>query len=380
MISKKIIIISNTAWYLYNFRLNLMRSLREQGHTLTAIAPPDDYVARIQEAEFSFVPVPMNRKGKNPFEDLLLLYRFWSVFRREKPGVVLTYTPKPNIYASLAARLLRIPVINNIAGLGNVFAQKGMLSTFIMQLYKLAFSRSYKIYFQNNDDFQLFLDNGIVNKVSCERIPGSGVDLAKFVPLASPRPNDTFVFMLIARLLWDKGVGEFVEAARLLKKKYPHVACHLVGFIDADNPQGVSAQQVNAWTEEGVVHYWGASDNIREAMEVADCVVLPSFYREGVPKVLLEAASMAKPIITTDAIGCRDAVENGVTGYLCSPRDSADLVQKMERMLLLPKAERDLMGQRGREKMTREFDERFVIERYTTAINRLQHCPGNSGK
>jgi glycosyltransferase involved in cell wall biosynthesis len=368
--SKKILIISNTSWYLFNFRLSLMKSLQAKGHTLVAVASADEYASRITDAGFSFIPININRKGTNPFEDIVLTYGFYRMFKKEKPDVILTYTPKPNIYASIAARFFEIPVINNVSGLGNVFIHAGLLSAIVTQLYKVAFSISYKVYFQNNDDLQMFIDKGMVNKSTAVRIPGSGVDTAKFIPQAHQRTKKEFIFLLIGRMLWDKGVGEFVEAARILKEKHHSVTCNLVGFVDMQNPQGISKEQIQSWSDEQVISYHGASDDIIGTIATADCIVLPS-YREGVSKILLEAASMAKPIITTDAVGCRDAVEDGVTGFLCKTKDSQDLFDKMERMLSLPERERALMGKRGREKMIREFDERFVIQRYIDDIESL---------
>jgi glycosyltransferase involved in cell wall biosynthesis len=245
------------------------------------------------------------------------------------------------------------------------------LSAIVTQLYKVAFKKSYKVYFQNNDDLQMFIDKGMVKRSTAVRIPGSGVDIEKFIPQTNKRTKKEFVFMLIGRMLWDKGIGEFIEAARMLKGKYRSVSCNLIGFVDMHNPQGISQEQIQAWSDEGVISYHGASDNIVDVISNADCVVLPSYYREGVPKILLEAASMAKPVITTDAVGCRDAVEDGVTGFLCKTKDSQDLFDKMERILLLPEGERELMGKRGREKMIRQFDERSVIQRYIDDIENL---------
>jgi glycosyltransferase involved in cell wall biosynthesis len=217
----------------------------------------------------------------------------------------------------------------------------------------------------------MFIDKSLVKRSAAVRIPGSGVDIEKFIPQAHQETKNEFVFTLIGRMLWDKGVGEFVAAARMLKGKYHSVTCHLVGFVDMDNPQGISREQIQSWVDEKVISYHGASDDIVVTIDGADCIVLPSYYREGVPKILLEAASMAKPIITTNTVGCRDAVEDGVTGLLCKPKDSRDLLDKMERMLLLSKRERELMGKRGRDKMIREFDERFVIQRYIDDIENL---------
>jgi len=367
---KKILIISNTAWYIYNFRISLMRSLRDRGHAIIAVAPVDEYVARIQGEGFGFIPVAINRKGTNPFEDLLLAYRFYQMFKQEKPDVILTYTPKPNIYASLAARFLKIRLINNVEGLGYVFINPGFLTSIVQQLYKIAFKRSYRVFFLNDDDRKLFLEKRLTRKSTAEKIPGCGIDTRRFIPQSRDAERKEFVFYLVARLLWDKGVGEYVEAARLLKSKYPHAECRLVGFVDPENPQGISRQQIKSWVDEKIISYDGASDDIINVMKKADCIVLPS-YREGLSKVLLEAASMAIPIIATDVTGCKEVIQDGITGYLCKLKNIDDLVKKMEQMLLLPEDERALMGKRGREKMICEFDERFVIQRYIDAIDSL---------
>jgi glycosyltransferase involved in cell wall biosynthesis len=347
-----------------------MKALREKGHSVTAVAPLDEYVTRIEQNGFPFIPVAISRKGMNPIEDMALVYRFYQLFKHHQPDVILTFTPKPNIYSSIAARLNNIPVINSIEGLGYVFINPSFITTIVKYLYKFAFYKSKKVFFLNNDDLRLFLDSGLVKKSIAERLPGAGIDTRKFVPQPGHKTANSFTFLLVARILWDKGVEEFVEAARVMKTHYPHAMFLLVGFIDQDNPQGISNRQVQAWVDEGVINYDGPSDDIAGIMGSVECVVLPS-YREGLSRVLLEAASMAIPIISTDAAGCRDVVDDGVTGYLCRIKDALDLADKMERMLLLPEQERKLMGQKGREKMLREFDERIVIQRYIEVIERL---------
>lgn len=374
-VTKKILVISNTAWYLYNFRLNLMQSLQNQGYSIMAVAPYDKYADKIEQQGIAFFPMPMNGKGTNPIEDLGLISRLYKLFKKEKPAVILTYTPKPNIYSSIAARFLKIPVINNIAGLGNAFINPGIVTQIAIQLYKLALRSSKKVFFQNNDDLSLFLEKKLVKETLAERIPGSGVDTHKFSPLTGDRPRDRFVFLLVARMLWDKGVGDLVEAMRILKARYPQVECQLLGFLDVQNPTAISKEQMQRWVDEGLVTYLGVSDNVADVMRTADCVVLPS-YREGVPRTMLEAASLAKPIITTDSVGCRDVIDEGVNGFLCKPKNAQDLADKMERMINLPEAERIHMGQQGREKMLREFDERIVIQRYLEVVEAV--AGGNS--
>lgn len=364
--TRKVVIALNTAWNLVNFRAGLIRALVAAGYEVVAVAPPDEYAPRLAELDCRFVALPMDNKGTHPGRDLLLLWRFFQLLRQERPAVFLGYTVKPNIYGSLAAHLLDIPVINNIAGLGAVFIKESWLTRLVRGLYRLALSRSARVFFQNDDDRRMFIKEGLVREDITDRLPGSGVDLDRFIPL--PLPGITPLrFLLIARMLWDKGVGEFVDAARILRRRGVNAEFCLLGFLDVQNPAAISRQQMDEWVAEGVVHYLGTSDDVRTEIASADCVVVPS-YREGVPRTLLEAAAMARPIITTDAVGCREVVDDEVNGYLCRPRDAQDLADKMERMASLSPEERVAMGRRGREKVEREFDERTVIGKYLEAI------------
>jgi len=367
----KLIIALNTSWNLVNFRSGLIQTLVARGHEVIAVAPYDSYAHRLAELGCRYVPMPMDNKGTHPGRDLLLFLRFFFLFLRERPDVYLGYTVKPNVYGSLAAHLLGISVINNIAGLGAVFIDNSWITTVVTSLYRLALYRSRKVFFQNGDDLQLFVDGGLVSPAVTALLPGSGIDLSQFSfsPVVGKRPK--FRFLLIARMLWDKGVGEFVEAARLIQKCWPDVECCLVGFVDVQNPAAISLAQMNEWTDNGSVRYLGVSDDIRHEIREADCIVLPS-YREGTPRTLLEGAALGRPLITTDAVGCREVVEDGKNGFLCRVRDAADLAEKMERMLLLTTEERSAMALYGRRKMEREFDEQIVIKRYLDAIHAIQ--------
>jgi glycosyltransferase involved in cell wall biosynthesis len=368
MILKPIVLITvNTAWNILNFRSGLIRGFVAAGYDVVTVAPWDEYASRLPALGCRYVPLPMDNKGTHPGRDFLLFIRLLWLLRHERPNVYLSYTVKPNVYGSLAAHVLGIPVINNIAGLGSVFIKDGWLTRLVCGLYRLALSRSAKVFFQNDDDRQMFVSGGLVDQAVTDRLPGSGIDLAKFAPL--PLPGKSPIrFLLIARMLWGKGVGEYVEAARILKRRNASANFCLLGFLDVQNPSAISREQMDLWVEEGVVLYLGVSDDVRAMIAVADCVVLPSFYREGTPRTLLEAAAMGRPIITTDAVGCRDVVDDGVNGYLCRPRDADDLADKMERMAALSLAERAAMGLRGREKVECEFDEKIVIGKYIDAI------------
>jgi glycosyltransferase involved in cell wall biosynthesis len=236
-------------------------------------------------------------------------------------------------------------------------------------LYRLALGQSRRGFFQNEDDRQLFIESGLINPAVTDRLPGSGIDLATFSKVAFPAQLP-FRFVLIARMLWDKGVGEYVEAARQLKRFGVNADFCLLGFLDVANPAAISRQQMEAWVADGFVQYLGEADDVRGTIASAHCVVLPS-YREGTPRTLLEAAAMGRPIITTDAVGCREVVDDGVNGYQCKVRDATDLAGKMVQMMALPAAELAAMGQRGREKVERQFDEKIVIAKYLAVIEEI---------
>jgi glycosyltransferase involved in cell wall biosynthesis len=375
VVAIKIVICLNTAWNLANFRAGLIRAMVAEGYEVVAVAPDDKYATSLGSLGCRFVPMPMDNQGTHPGRDALLLLRLFQLLRAERPDVYLGYTVKPNVYGSLAAHFLGIPVINNIAGLGAVFGKTGLLVNLVRALYRAALGRSVKVFFQNNDDRKLFIAGGLVRPEVTDLLPGSGVDLSKFTAL--PRrtlghETHKFRFLLIARMLWDKGVGEYVQAAKQIHQRWPQVECCLLGFLDVMNPGAITKAEMDDLVAQGVV-YLGASDDVRVEIAEADCIVLPSYYREGTPRTLLEAASMARPIITTDAVGCREVVDDGVNGYLCKVREAADLAEKMERMLLLSPEQRSVMGLKGRKKMEVEFDEQIVIGKYLAAIEAIAH-------
>jgi len=367
----KVMIVLNTAWNLFNFRGGLIRALVEKGYEVVAVAPHDEYAARLAELGCRFVALPMDNKGTHPGRDLLLLVRFVRLLSNERPDVYLGYTIKPNIYGSLAAHLLGIPVVNNIAGLGTVFIRDSWLTRLVRSLYKAAMLRSHHVFFQNNEDMGLFVERGLVAAGRVSRLPGSGINLDLFHCKPMPASeNREFQFLLVARLLWDKGVGEYVEAARIVRQKYPTVRFQVLGFLDVLNNTAVSRAEMEQWVREGVVEYLGVADDVKPYMADADCVVLPS-YREGVPRSLLEAAAIGRPIVTTDAVGCRDAVDDGVTGLLCRVANAADLAEKLLKMIEMHPDGRAKMASAGRRKMELEFDERIVIERYMEVLSQV---------
>jgi glycosyltransferase involved in cell wall biosynthesis len=364
----RIAVVSNTAWYLFNFRLNLMRALQEAGHIVVALAPADAYSERIVAGGIGFEPVSISGGGTNPLRELMSVISLRALLRRQKVDLVLSYTPKGNLYSALACMTLGIAFVPNVSGLGRAFIRRSPVTWVAQALYRLTFRRAHRVFFQNRDDMGVFVDAGLVHPEHAERLPGSGVDLVRFARAeATSHAHEAPVFLLVARMLWDKGVGEYVAAARKVRLTYPGATFRLLGFMTSDNPSAIPWDQVNAWVLEGVVTYLGPTDDVRPHLADADCVVLPS-YREGVPRVLLEAAAMGRPVITTDVPGCREAVVDGETGYLCRPADQTDLADKLLRFIALPVAVRRAIGERGRVFVEQNFDETAVLDRYLETV------------
>jgi glycosyltransferase involved in cell wall biosynthesis len=371
---RKIVISINTAWNIYNFRRGLIKALIEDGFEVLAIAPNDEYVGRLEGLGCRFINIDMDSNGTHPGRDLLLLAKYLKALRTERPLAYLGYTVKPNVYGSIAAHLLNIPVVNNIAGLGTAFIKQGMLAHIVRLLYRQSLRRSHTVFFQNEDDRRLFINTGLVKAERTGRLPGSGMDLTHYCPLPrAEAPERKFNFLVVSRMLRDKGIEEFVEAARRVRQHFPHVDFRLLGAIDPCNPNAVSEVRMKLWEEEGTISYLGKSDDVRPYLSEADCVVLPS-YREGVPRSLLEAAAMECPIITSNAVGCKDVVDHGVNGFLCAVRDSADLARKMIDMLELPSQRRIEMGKAGRRKVAAEFAEKVVIQKYLEVLKEIEEA------
>jgi len=370
---QKIIICANTTWNLVNFRSGLILSFLEKGFDVVAVAPEDGYCDRLERLGCSYVPMIIDNKGTHPVHDFQLMLGFLKILLRERPDALLAYTVKPNVYASLAAIMAGVPVINNISGLGTAFIRGGWMAGLVSLLYRVGLSRSRCVFFQNDDDRTLFLEKGLVNRSQTDFLPGSGIDLEYFDSIKYPsviRKDNEFVFLMVARLLWDKGVREYVEAARIVMKRNPEIRFELLGFLDVKNQTAVPREDVEAWVQEGIIEYLGTSDDVRPFLAAADCVVLPS-YREGTPRSLLEAAAMAKPLIATDVPGCREVVTDGVNGYLCAVRNSNDLADRMLKLIALPSGLRLQMGCQSRNIAETRFDEQIVIRKYLEVIDKV---------
>jgi glycosyltransferase involved in cell wall biosynthesis len=361
---KKIILASRCAWTLYNFRAGLLRTLKKEGHiVIGGGAGGDGFEDYITDLGVPFVSLPVDRQGINLPADLKLLWTLYRWYQRERPAIVHHFTIKPVIYGSIAARLAGVPrIINTVTGLGYVFIEDDVtwLRYIVKKLYSIALNCADFTFFQNRDDLTYFLSHGLVQAEKAGLLPGSGVDCSFFSPVLVGRsPDAPITFLMVARLLREKGVEEFVEAARLVKETFPMARFQLLGPRDERNPTVVSVSDLARWQEDKIITWLGETTDVRPIMAQADVVVLPS-YREGTPRALLEAAAMAKPIITSETVGCREVVEDGVNGFLVPVKNVQALTKAMI-LLIQDSALRERMGKAGRAKVEQEFEERSVI-------------------
>ena len=369
----KLIFSGNTAWSMYNFRKDILSECIKNGHKVFVIAPSDPYYEKlIKELGCTFIPINIKRKGTNPIQDLKLYFQYRKHIKKIKPNGCFFYTIKPNIYGGLAASHLNIPYIPVTTVLGYVFNTKSIINNIVQILYKLSFKRAKQVWFLNNDDASLFVDKAIIARNKVKILKGEGIDINKFqVVSADINPNNELVFLLFARMLWDKGVGIFVEAAKKIKQSNPTIRFQLLGTVDNDNPMGISMTQLMEWNNNGYIEYLGNTNDVRPYIYKSSCVVLPSYYREGIPFCLMEGAAAGKPLITTDNIGCKEVVEDGYNGFLCSTNDVSSLVEALNKMINLSPESRIKMGQNGRKKIENEFNIELIKNEYTQTINLL---------
>ena len=364
--TRPIVLSINTSWNILNFRMGLIRRLQAEGYRVIAVSPLDAHVPALVAMGVEHVAVAIDSKGLSPARDLKLLRDYRRLLARLKPVAYLGWTIKPNVWGSLAAHSLDIPVINNISGLGTAFIRTGPLTRLVGLLYRIALARSATVFFQNRHDRDLFVAQRLVRADHAALLPGSGIDLADFAPTTAPETTP-FTFLMVARLLLDKGVVEYADAARLVRATRPGTRFELLGFLDVENRTAVDRATVEGWVREGIVDYLGEAADVRPHLARAGAVVLPS-YREGMPRSLLEAAAMAKPLVATAVPGCTEIARAGENAFLCAVRDARSLAEAMLAMLDLTPAARAAMGRRSRAIAEQEFDTAVVETRYVDAI------------
>lgn len=363
---------ANNAWGMWNFRAEVLRHFAERGFRVSVVVPYDEtYFEKFRGIGCEPYVLEMNAKGTNPLMDAGVIVRFVRLMHRLRPDLSITYTIKPNIYGGLAARWTHTPYLPVTTGLGYVFIKDTWVSRVAKLLYRVAFRGAEKVWFLNSDDVESFRAARLVADYKVELLPGEGIDLSAFsvCPVVCGPP----VFLLVGRMLRDKGVAEYVAAATAIKEKYPEVRFQMLGAVWDDNPAAVSRSQLEAWTKDGNVEWLGQTDDVRPYLERSTCVVLPS-YREGIPRTLMEAAAMGRPLVATDVPGCRDVVEDGVNGYLCEAKSVESLTAALEKVLNLTLREREKMGRRGRKLMEERYDVKHVVAQYDAAVERLLSC------
>lgn len=369
MDARTILVSANQAWNLVNFRGGLIEALRGQGFEIAAAAPSDaEHEAQLRALGCSFHPIAIDPKGMSPLHDARLVLRYAAIMRRVRPAAYLSWTIKPNIYGAIAARTLGIPALPNVSGLGTAFIRNNPLTEIVSLLYRAGFARASSVFFQNEDDAAIFRARRLVRGAQVAMLRGSGIDTGRFAPISPRRPARGH-FLMIARVLADKGVREFVAAARILKREDPGRRFTILGHADVANRTAISRAELDGWVAEGVIAWAPPVGDVRAMIDGSDCVVLPS-YREGTSRVLLEGAAMARPLVASDVPGCREVVDDDVTGYLAPVRDAEALAAAMRRVDLLDDAAWQAMGRAGRRKVEAEFSPETVIAAYRAALAR----------
>ena len=356
--SKKILFLSNHFITLFSFRKELIKRLCERGHEVYISSPEDEQFSYFEEMGCKIIPTSMSRRGTNPVEDLKLVANYKRIMGEVKPDIIFSYTIKPNIYGCMASNALGYKQVCNVTGTGTTFMQETILAKISRLLYKLSMKKAYKVYFQNTGDRDYFISHKMIED-NWEMLPGSGVNLEqhKLCPMPS---GDELRFIYIGRLMGIKGVEQYLEAARVIKEKYPNTKFYAAGFVEEDKYKPM----VEEYHEKGIIEYLGFRKDIDHWIEHCHCTVLPSLGGEGVPNVLLESAATGRVCIASNIHGSREVVDNGVTGWLFSPGNSEELIEKLESFIELSHEERIEMGLKGRERMENLFDREIVIGKY----------------
>lgn len=362
--SKVILILANSDIGLYKFRKELIERLLSNGKKVYISVPRGPYVSRLKDLGCGYIKTSFKRRGKNPITDFKLFIKYINIIKKVKPDIVLTYTIKPNVYGGLACRLLGTPYISNITGLGSAVENKGILQNISLFLYRISLKKAPCVFFQNEENKRFLIDKHIAvhnNKL----IPGSGVNLNYFELIDYPVNDDEVHFLFIARIMKEKGIDYYLEAAKYIKKKYPFTYFHVLGECDENYIDILDEMHA-----KGIIIYHGRQDDVRKFHKFSHCTIHPTYYPEGMSNVLLETAASGRPIIATNKAGCREIVDNKVSGFLVQQKNLQDLISKIEDFLKLSYKEKKQMGLKGREKVEKEFNREIVVKAYLREISR----------
>ena len=359
----KILILANSDGGLYNFRKELIQELLKSNKVFICL-PNGDNVDEMVKWGCEFIPCEFDRHGTNPFKELMMVSHYRKIIKRIKPEVVLTYTIKPNVYGGMACQLTKTPYIANITGLGTAVENGGVMQKVTLLLYRLGLRKAHMVFFQNSENKEFMLKHGVVRGKN-KLIPGSGVNLTHYSVSDYPK-GDTIDFIFVARVMKEKGIDQYLDAAKYIKSKYPNTRFHVCGNCEQDYKE-----QLNELQDAGIIIYHGRVKDMAEIYKMSACTIHPTYYPEGMSNVLLESCACGRPIITTDRAGCREVVDDGVNGYIVEQRDAADLIDKIEKFLALSWEDRKAMGLAGRAKVEREFDRNIVVKKYMEELENL---------
>lgn len=360
-----VLILTNNDSGIYQFRKELVEALIEEHNVVCCTPDEDGYISKIEAMGCHCIVFNYNRRGINPIEDLDILRRYKKIIRETNADIVFTYTIKPNVYGGLACGWTNTPYVANITGLGTAIENGGLLQFIGLTLYKAGLRKAQKVFFQNSENRDFMVDHGVVNG-EYDLLPGSGVNLNHFT--VTPYPDkETIDFVYISRVMKQKGIDQYLDAARAIRTLYPASRFHICGKCDEDY-----TDTLNKLQEDGTIIYHGMVHDMTTIYEMAACVVHPSYYPEGLSNVLLEASASGRPIITTDRSGCREVIDNGINGYIVKQQDSHDLIEKIKQFMELSLDDRRAMGLAGRAKVEREFDRRIVVRKYMNEIKKVK--------
>lgn len=360
----KILFLVNHDVVIYNFRLELVERLLADGHQVVISSPYGERIEDLKDLGCEYHEIDIARHGMNPLKELKLIAEYKKLLDGVRPDMVFSYTIKPNIYGSIACRSRKIPCVANITGLGTAVENGGLVQKITVMLYKYAFTEVQRVFFQNTENMQFFADH----KIALEKhalLPGSGVNLKRFEAIDYPK-NDTVEFAFISRIMKEKGIDQYLEAANYIRDKYPNTVFHVCGFCE-----DAYEETLKDLTDKDIINYHGMVRDVKGFLKNIHCTIHPTYYPEGISNALLESSACARPIITTDRAGCREVIDDGVNGFIVKQQDSQDLIEKIEKFLSLSWEERRDMGLAGRAKVEKEFDRQIVVEKYLEEIKKI---------
>lgn len=359
----KVLIVANADIGLYKFRKELLEELVKNNEVYIAL-PKGEFYKDLLAIGCKYVITELDRHGTNPIKELKTVFDYKKIMKSIKPDIVFTYTIKPNVYAGMACASLNIPYVANITGLGTAVENPGLMQILTTNLYKYGLRKAQKVFFQNTENRDFFVKKGVVKR-SYDLLPGSGVNLKNYTVSEYP-DGSTVDFVFVSRIMKEKGIEQYLEAAREIKKRHPETRFHICGFCE-QNYEKILKEM----SDEGIIIYHGLVKDMAAIYRQMGCTIHPTYYPEGLSNVLLESSASGRPIITTNRSGCREVVDDGINGYVVEEKNSKDLIDKIELFLAKSVEERKEMGLAGRRKVEKEFNRQIVIDKYLAELKSI---------